>query len=63
MVWDPVWENIFSSIPWGKYPPEELIRFVARNFYAALQRNRIKLLEMGCGPGANLWYMAREWTF
>jgi SAM-dependent methyltransferase len=60
MTWDPIWEKMFRSRPWGKYPSEPLIRFVARNFYAAPDRSQIRLCELGCGPGANLWYMARE---
>ncbi|MFA7238478.1 MAG: methyltransferase domain-containing protein [Sulfuricellaceae bacterium] len=60
MSWDPVWEKVFSSQAWGKYPGEDLIRFVARNFYGAPDRSAVKLLEVGCGPGANLWFMARE---
>lgn len=59
MAWDKVWESIFSQKEWGKYPAEELIRFIARNFYAK-NRQSIKILELGCGPGGNLWYMARE---
>lgn len=60
MSWDPVWEDIFSQQEWGKYPSEDLIRFVARNFYKVPVRKDIKILEVGCGPGANLWYIARE---
>jgi len=60
MSWDPLWEKIFSSQEWGKYPAEALVRFIARSFYQAENRQDIKLLEVGCGPGANLWYMARE---
>ncbi|MCL2829468.1 MAG: class I SAM-dependent methyltransferase [Betaproteobacteria bacterium] len=60
MAWDPVWEEIFRSQAWGKYPGEDLIRFVARNFYKAENRADVRLLEVGCGPGANLWYLARE---
>lgn len=60
MSWDPVWEKVFSSQAWGKYPGEDLIRFVARNFYGASDRGAVRLLEVGCGPGANLWFMARE---
>jgi SAM-dependent methyltransferase len=59
-TWDPVWEQIFQSKEWGKYPPEHVIRFVARNFYGVQDRSRIRLLEIGCGPGANVWFMARE---
>lgn len=60
MVWDPVWEDIFRKQSWGKYPAEDLIRFIARNFYAVPNRSEVKILEVGCGPGANLWYIARE---
>lgn len=57
--WDPVWEKVFSENAWGKYPGESLIRFIARNFYK-LNRPEVKILEVGCGPGANIWYMAKE---
>jgi SAM-dependent methyltransferase len=60
MTWDPCWEEIFKSQPWGRYPGEELIRFVARNFYHRSDRLSVRLLEVGCGPGANLWFCARE---
>ena len=59
MNWNPIWEEIFSSQEWGKYPGEPLIRFVARNFYKT-NRSEVKILELGCGPGANLWFCARE---
>ena len=58
--WDPVWEQIFRNREWGKYPPEHVVRFVARNFYRASDRKQVRLLEIGCGPGANVWFMARE---
>ncbi len=60
MAWAHIWEEVFSTQAWGKYPTEDLIRFVAQNFYRTPRRNAVKLLEVGCGPGANLWYLARE---
>jgi SAM-dependent methyltransferase len=60
MTWDSRWDEIFKTQPWGKYPGEELIRFVARNFYGVPDRARVQLLEVGCGPGANLWFCSRE---
>jgi SAM-dependent methyltransferase len=60
MAWDPVWQEIFEKQSWGKYPGEDLIRFIAANFYGTPDRRKIKLLEVGCASGANLWYMARE---
>ncbi len=60
MAWDPVWERIFSSQAWGKYPGEDLIRFVARNFYGSPDRSAVRILEVGSGTGANLWFVTRE---
>ena len=57
---DPVWEQLFSAQEWGKYPPEHVVKFVARNFYRVPKRQDVKLLEVGCGPGANVWYAASE---
>ncbi|MCL4440760.1 MAG: class I SAM-dependent methyltransferase [Firmicutes bacterium] len=56
---DLVWEQIHQEQEWGKYPSEEVIRFIARNFY---RRNRaeVRLLDLGCGTGAATWFMARE---
>ena len=58
--WDPVWEKIFSSREWGKYPPEELIRFTAQQFYKTSNRRKIKFLDLGCGTGSCSWYLAKE---
>lgn len=60
MTWDNIWEEIFKKQPWGKYPSEPLIRLIAKNFYQVPNRSDIKILEVGSGPGANLWYCARE---
>ena len=61
MVWDPVWERIFREREWGRYPAEEVVRFVARNFYGAPDRAAVKMLEIGCGPGSGTsWFIARE---
>lgn len=57
---DVLWEEIFSTRPWGKYPAEEFIRFLATRFYAHHPRHEIRLFEAGFGTGANLWYAARE---
>jgi len=57
--WDPNWDEVFSNQEWGKYPSENLIQFIARNFYKR-NREEIKILEVGCGTGANLWYISRE---
>lgn len=56
---DNTWEEIHKSQEWGKYPSEDIIRFVARNYYNK-ERKNIKILDFGCGAGANTWYLARE---
>lgn len=61
MSWDPVWEKIFSEKEWGKYPPEELVRFIAGNYYSVANRSSVRFLELGCGPGSGpSWFIARE---
>ena len=60
MSWDPTWEQVFRERGWGRYPPEELIRFVARHYFRAPDRKAVRILEIGCGAGANLWFLARE---
>lgn len=57
--WNPIWEDVYRNNEWGKYPGESLIQFIARNFYNK-KRDEIKLLEVGCGTGPNVWYMSRE---
>jgi SAM-dependent methyltransferase len=47
-----------------RYPNEEFCRFMGRNFLdrdiAFEARRQIKILETGCGSGANLWMVAKE---
>ncbi len=59
-AWDPAWEQVFRNQEWGKYPPEHVVRFVARNWYRADNRRSIALLDLGSGPGANAWFATRE---
>jgi 2-polyprenyl-3-methyl-5-hydroxy-6-metoxy-1,4-benzoquinol methylase len=56
---DQIWEQIHGEQEWGKYPQEEVIRFVARNYYDK-DRESVKILDAGCGAGAVSWYLARE---
>jgi len=59
-MYDPVWEEIFSSRAWGRYVAEDLVRFVAREVFPREDRGQLKALELGCGPGANLCFLAKE---
>lgn len=56
---DTIWEQIHREQEWGQYPSEEVIRFVARNYYKG-NRAQTRLLDAGCGTGAVTWYLARE---
>lgn len=56
---DPVWEKLFSSRSWGKYPPEETIRFFMRA-KERINRRPLYVLDIGCGVGASSWMMAKE---
>jgi SAM-dependent methyltransferase len=54
------WERVFAARSWGCYPPEELVRFMARNFRSAPDKSGVRVLEVGCGPGPNIWFLVRE---
>ncbi len=45
-----------------RYPNESLIAFLGSNFFSLSkeQRKEIKIAEIGCGSGANLWMIAKE---
>lgn len=44
------------------YPNESLIQFIAGSYYKEPEdmRKSIRVLEVGCGSGANLWMLSKE---
>lgn len=61
MSWDPIWEKVYQQRgSWGMYPPEELIRYIANNYCQVANKNTVKILEIGSGVGANIWFLSKE---
>jgi SAM-dependent methyltransferase len=60
MSFSKVWEEIHSKRIWGRYPKEDVVRWVARNYYSHPERWRVNFLDLGCGSGATSWYLKRE---
>lgn len=54
------WDEKFSTRAWGRWPPEDLVRFMGRNFKHVKDKSKVGVLEVGCGPGANVWFLHRE---
>lgn len=59
-MWDDGWEKLFSSRDWGKYPSIDVVRFIMRIYGGTSNKGAVRVLEVGCGTGANLWFLARE---
>ncbi|GAB4208694.1 MAG: hypothetical protein Fur0019_14740 [Tibeticola sp.] len=60
MARDPLWEDMFTQHAWGRYPAEDLVRFAAQRLGSRQPRSDTRVLEVGFGTGANLWFLARE---
>jgi SAM-dependent methyltransferase len=53
-----LWNAVFASREWGRWPAESVVRIMAR---ARRQLgDDVDVLEIGCGPGAQLWFLERE---
>ena len=60
MSWNQGWNKVFQEHEWGRWPSEELVRFVGRHFRDCHRNSRLRALEVGCGTGANLVFLAKE---
>lgn len=57
---DPIWEEKYSSGHNERYPWDCIVTFVFRHAPRNVPRKDVKVLEVGCGTGSNLWFAARE---
>lgn len=65
---NPAWDELFRKRSWGKWPNEELVRFFYKNFTLGggsflgdpPGNETIRVLELGCGTGANAQLFAAE---
>ncbi|MFA6322235.1 MAG: class I SAM-dependent methyltransferase [Candidatus Buchananbacteria bacterium] len=57
---DPVWNRLHKN-GWGKYPSESLVRFLCRYKNNTKDfENKNRILDLGCGGGANTKLMVNE---
>ena len=62
MSFDRRWDNKFSSQNWGRYPNEQVVRFICR-YLLTDSKQTVKnktILDLGCGAASNLWFLAKE---
>jgi SAM-dependent methyltransferase len=51
------WDHIFSTQEWGRYPSEDVVRFVAKYLRGDTP---MQVLDVGCGTGSNMLMLAEE---
>ena len=57
---DPTWEKKYSAGHFQRYPWDLVVSFIFRNIPHHQLRSEIKIMEIGFGTAANLWFAARE---
>lgn len=58
---DPIWEEKYHKGEGiNRYPWDFVVSFIYRHYPRQKARHEVRILEVGCGTGNNLWFAARE---
>ncbi len=61
LPFDPIYEEKYSQGDYlVRYPWDAVVSFVSRHYPRHRSRRDVRILEVGCGTGSNLWFAARE---
>lgn len=55
-----IWDQIYQDGHEQKYPWDSVVSFIFRNSPKNINREQVKILEVGFGTASNLWFAARE---
>ena len=57
---DETWEKIHKERMWGLYPETTIVKYIRKYFPDPKKNKRLQVLDLGCGAGANTWFLAEQ---